>query len=431
MGDIESIIKGRRSIRKFKAGVTDRSLLEKLVELALWAPSSCNRQTVQFRFVSDPDLILKVAKAAFDQPILHQPVTLTVVCVDLGRYRNVTLENNLAPYLDAGLAMQNFLLAASEMDIGSCVIAGRLNQDLIRDVLGLPGNWMIAALIAIGISGELNPPPERDNVARHVVFDGEKVREGQTSYEEYISLRRRWSRAGFNVTWAYRRPKEGVPVFRHAHAELKDRLKPEERCLITNTVMGEFIIDADNVEHMAASDDELWYLRDFLSSGARIVRGSPSGTDDFDREGIYDRIVSPFDVHFMDDREISVFAENAARWLKPAGTLTVVCINRRSMWGLNHSIAKLLGRDLSGLRYFGYETPLSPKQTAKLLGKSFDVASMDTVCFIPPLNIAYLLWKMRLIPLSLSRRFDIFTRVPIIRNFGGVAFIDLKVRARS
>ena len=47
MDELEKIIKKRRSVRRFREGRIERATLERLAGLALWAPSSCNRQTIQ------------------------------------------------------------------------------------------------------------------------------------------------------------------------------------------------------------------------------------------------------------------------------------------------------------------------------------------------------------------------------------------------
>lgn len=428
MNDLEDILKKRRSVRKFREGRVERAELERLAGLALWAPSSCNRQTIQFRFVDDRELIRRVAKGAFDQPILHQPITLAVVCVDLGRYRNVTLENNLAPYLDAGLAMQNFLLAASESGIASCVIAGRLDQELIRNVLSLPASWAVTALVALGYSDEQNPPPERDPVGQHVSYGTESVEEGLSPYEQHVALRKRWARAGFNVTWAYRRPIEGLPIFEHALAAARNRIGQDEHCLVTNTLMGEMLVESELVDHLAASSDEQWYLESYLASKARLIRADLLDAGAPVTEGTYDRIISLFDVHFLGDEELARFAENAFIWLKPGGRLTVLFINGRSMWGLNHTLAELFGRDLSGFRYFGYESPLSPGRIERGFGSSFRLTRLETLSFLPPMNIGYLLSKMRLVPLRLSQKLDFLGKVPLTSGLGNIALMDFNSR---
>lgn len=426
MAALESIIKSRRSIRKFKEGEIDPEKLKKMVELALWAPSSCNRQTVHFRFVRKPEYIKAVASAAFDQPTLRQPITLVVVCVDLGKYRNTTLKNNLAPYLDAGLSMQNFLLAATAVDLGSCVIAGRLNQKLIKDVLNLPQNWIVAALIAIGISDEQYTSPERNSVKLHISFDNEAVVPKETPYEEYISLRRRWARAGFDVSNCYRSPKEGLPVFQHALVEMKRQLKKNERWLITCPLMGEFLLDEVNVDHLVASYDEFWFLSDFLSQKAKLIRCSPIEKNANISECAYDRIVSPFDIHFLGDEDIPVFAENIVRWLKPNGKLILIFFNKRSFLGLNYLFTKLCRRNVTHVRYFGYETPIAPQKAVNTFQKWFRVVDEKKISFFPPLNVGYLLRSARVVlPLNITQFFDFFGRILIISQFGNISLLTL------
>jgi len=426
MNDLERIIRKRRSVRRFREGRIERAALERLAELALWAPSSCNRQTVQFRFVEDRGLIARAAKGAFDQPILHQPITLAVVCVDLCRYRTVTLENNLAPCLDAGLAMQNFLLAASETGIGSCVIAGRLDQELIRSVLSIPESWMVAALVALGYPDEQNPPPERDPVAQHIGFGTQPPDWKATTYQEHVALRKRWARAGFNVTWAYRRPAEGLPLFAQALGAARSRIRTGDRCLVTNTLMGEFLVESDRVDHLAASDDERWYLETFLASKATIIRADLLGVETLVPEQAYGSIISLFDVHFLRGEDFARFGENMSRWLEPGGTLTVVFINSRSMWGLNHRLAELFGREPSGFRHFGYERPLSPRFVERRLAGWLSPVSSDTISFLPPPNPGYLLRRAPLVPLGLVKRFDFLGEVPLIGKLGNIVLMDLK-----
>lgn len=425
MTDLESYIKNRRSVRKFKDGEIDPRKLGRMVELALWAPSSCNRQTVHYRFVKKREHINAIAPAAYNQRILSEPIILAVVCVDKGKYRNVTLKNNLAPYLDAGLSMQNFILAAAEMDLGSCVIAGRLNQGLIKNVLNLPRNWMVAALIAIGIPDESHNAPERNTVGFHMSYDNETAVLRESPYAEYIGLRRRWARAGFDVSLCYRFPKEGVPVFRHASEELKKLLKNDERWLLTSTLMGEFLFEEENVDHIAASQDEYWFLSDYLSRKASFVRCNPLEKDNALEGCAYDRIVCPFDIHFIGDADMTPFVENLAAWLKPGGILTLIFINKTSFWGLNHMFARLLGRDLSGIRYFGYETPISFKKAGTSFRKWFRPVHRRTVSFCPPPNVGYLMWRTKVLPLNLSRSFEFLGKIPLFGGLGNVAFLDL------
>ena len=46
--DLYEAIKGRRSVRKFKSTPVPKDLIEKIFEIALWAPSGMNRQNWKF-----------------------------------------------------------------------------------------------------------------------------------------------------------------------------------------------------------------------------------------------------------------------------------------------------------------------------------------------------------------------------------------------
>jgi nitroreductase len=422
---LEEILRSRRSIRKFAGGRIERPTLERLVELALLAPSSCNRQAVNFRFLEDPTDIRSVASAAFDQPILSEPITLAVVCVDTSRYRNTTLRDNLAPVLDAGCAMENFLLAASESGIATCVIAGRLDQALVRSRLKLPDHWIVAAFVALGEAGEDTPSVNRDQASSHISFGTDPLSRSDSTYIEYTESKRRWSRAGFDIARYYKHPKEGLPVYRQTLETIAGELEAGQRWLITDTMMGSFIIDSDYVDHLSASSDETWFIREFYGKAINLIDGDPvSGTQSITEES-YDRIVSPFELHFLSGNEASEFASHAVKWLKPGGKLTVAFFNRHSTWGANHSLARLLGRDIDRFRFFGSEIPMSRKKALEPFKDQFKVENARTISFLPPLNPAYILGRMKLMPLGFARSLDWISTLPLLGSMGNVCIADL------
>jgi len=63
MGALEKLIKGRRSIRKWKRDEVSDDLLKKGVELATWAPNGGNFQGWRFIIVKNQEIIEKMANA--------------------------------------------------------------------------------------------------------------------------------------------------------------------------------------------------------------------------------------------------------------------------------------------------------------------------------------------------------------------------------
>ncbi len=51
--DLEGLIKGRRSIRRWREDAVPEDLLMKAIELATWAPNAGNRQNWRFYLVVD------------------------------------------------------------------------------------------------------------------------------------------------------------------------------------------------------------------------------------------------------------------------------------------------------------------------------------------------------------------------------------------
>ena len=58
---------------------------------------------------------------------------------------------------DCAAAAQNVLLAAHGRGLGGCWI-GSVNRDAVRELLGIPGNLDIYAVIALGYPGERAEP---------------------------------------------------------------------------------------------------------------------------------------------------------------------------------------------------------------------------------------------------------------------------------
>jgi len=65
--ELSDAIKGRRSIRRFKPDPVPKEVIEKLLELAQWAPSAMNRQDWRFIVLQGPQKaeLLKVTGSAF------------------------------------------------------------------------------------------------------------------------------------------------------------------------------------------------------------------------------------------------------------------------------------------------------------------------------------------------------------------------------
>jgi len=171
--ELYEAIRGRRSVRRFLPESIDRSVLDRIVEAAIWAPSGGNAQTWRFVVVTEPE---RVAKLRTVSPgLLGDPPVVIAICQDLGeaRAKGSTLgETFLAP-VDAAMATQNLLLAAHAEGLGTCAIASFHGRAVGR-LLELPERVETVLLVSVGRTDESpNPLPRRtEGVIHYEAFHG-------------------------------------------------------------------------------------------------------------------------------------------------------------------------------------------------------------------------------------------------------------------
>jgi len=165
-------IVGRRSIRQFEDKPVPHELLAQIVETASFAPSWKNTQIARYIAV-EGETKNKLAKLTSSYPgngriMENAPVViaLTVVKGRCGYERDgsfTTSRGDTWQMFDAGVAAQTFCLAAHEQGIGS-VIMGIFDQKEASDLLEIPEDRELVALIPIGYPVESPVAPKRKSV---------------------------------------------------------------------------------------------------------------------------------------------------------------------------------------------------------------------------------------------------------------------------
>lgn len=150
------LAKKRYSVRNFEKKELNKNDIEKIILAASLAPSACNKKPWKFIVIDDENLKLELCKKAFNTPTVNSFVknsaTIIVACSKTnflvhkfcGFLQNI--EYNL---LDMGASIQNLILQATELGIGSCWI-GWFNEKKIKKLLKIPFNYKVVSLIALG-----------------------------------------------------------------------------------------------------------------------------------------------------------------------------------------------------------------------------------------------------------------------------------------
>ena len=156
--DVKDAIWGRRSIRKFKKEKIPRNILDKILESGVQAPSSCNQQMFYYIIVDDDELKLKLEKEAGFKWIERIPNPIFVITDK--RFGNEKFSN----IQGAAAAIQNMLLYAYSLGIGSCWIAAYGDKAVVKKLLNIPHYFHVLGCVGFGYPDEKPIPPiKRDS----------------------------------------------------------------------------------------------------------------------------------------------------------------------------------------------------------------------------------------------------------------------------
>lgn len=161
--DVKEVIKSRRSIRKYKDEPVPEDKLATLLEMARLAPSAGNRQPWEFIVVRDKKVIKRIAEGCRSGGFLSECPVIIVGCGDFEARPKWFA-------LDTFISMEHIALTAVEEGLGTCWI-GYFNEDEIKQLLEIPENLRVVAVMGLGFSDESPAPKERKLLEEFVSYE--------------------------------------------------------------------------------------------------------------------------------------------------------------------------------------------------------------------------------------------------------------------
>lgn len=150
--DVFEAMEKRHSVRSFDSSreVPDE-LVEEVLRCACLAPSAGNVQPWRFLVVRDRGIKEALAAAALGQRFVAQAPVVIVVCADLEAHAGSYGKRGVELYAvqDTAAAVQNMLLAATALGLGTCWV-GAFHENEAARALGLPGHLRPLALVPMG-----------------------------------------------------------------------------------------------------------------------------------------------------------------------------------------------------------------------------------------------------------------------------------------
>jgi len=187
--DIESLLsllRERRSIRRYDAKPVSDDDIKRILEAARWAPNGANLQPWEIIVVKNDEKIRIIRESIY--PRRYAPSDegsfFLVVCGDtrMKEYYPPVHTEETREYtftVSIAAAIQNMLLAATALGLGSLWRTVLKNQaDALRKLLDIPDFVRVMSVIEVGHSAEspLPPPKRRIEEFSHVnQFEKEKI----------------------------------------------------------------------------------------------------------------------------------------------------------------------------------------------------------------------------------------------------------------
>lgn len=195
--DLLKAIKERRTVRKFKPDDIESEPVRVMIDAARWAPSAANRQPWEFIVISREETRRRIAelyvqaylREAEELPESKYADELYVEDLEKLKEKIHRLKDKLRAQLeippvhiiicadptksksyivDTAAAIQNMLLAAYSLNLGtawidlsSTLLGEFFDKQALKDLLDIPEEIEVMAIIPVGYPDEKPPPPPR------------------------------------------------------------------------------------------------------------------------------------------------------------------------------------------------------------------------------------------------------------------------------
>ncbi|MBI4846270.1 MAG: nitroreductase [Candidatus Omnitrophica bacterium] len=143
---VKEAISKRRSIRKYSNQQVLDDVVKEIIQAGIWAPSGLNNQPWKFIVIKEQQHKQKLAQfTKYGGIIINAPVC---VCVFLDKAKSYDRDKDV---MAVGACIQNMLLCAHELGIGTCWMGEILNKkDAVGEYLRIDRGFELMAVISMG-----------------------------------------------------------------------------------------------------------------------------------------------------------------------------------------------------------------------------------------------------------------------------------------
>ncbi len=172
--NVSEAIRKRCSVRQFRDDVIPDDTLHRILEAARWGPSPFNTQPWEFIMIKDKETLKAISKyARYSGYLSKVPMAIAVIVPPINS-KFSWVESIGEPRFAAAIAVQNMMLAAWEMGIGTCWVS--IEREMVAKILNIPDTHFVLMVMPLGYPESI--PLEHDDKLRKKIEDS-------TYYEKY------------------------------------------------------------------------------------------------------------------------------------------------------------------------------------------------------------------------------------------------------
>ncbi|WP_053955472.1 nitroreductase family protein [Inediibacterium massiliense] len=167
------VIENRKSIKSFKQSPIEKNKLSRMMHAAMQCPSWKNHTSYKFILVEGEREKKELSKAIMNetQEASNAIVEAPMVAVVVGEPLSSGIITDKEYYLvDGAIAMEHFVLAATNEGYGTCWIAA-LDEEKVRNALSIPNEFRVIAMTPIGEIEEETPYEDKKDVREQVFLN--------------------------------------------------------------------------------------------------------------------------------------------------------------------------------------------------------------------------------------------------------------------
>ncbi len=166
--NLDEAIKDRRSIRKYNDKLVELTKIHEIIEAGMWAPTACNKQEYKFIYINNKEKLQKIK--LLGSAHFLESCNQAILVLYSNRTDNIEYRDNI----QSGAAIiQNMLLKAHSIDIGTCWICNLPLKRNIRKLFNIPNEFDPIAIVSLGYYENTPKPISRKYDIKDILYENE------------------------------------------------------------------------------------------------------------------------------------------------------------------------------------------------------------------------------------------------------------------